>query len=97
MNCKYLPPLLSLHGLGPKSTSSLISNKVCAMQQCCLHLDRGDEGKHQVCQSVAQIMLCSLVGSTCEHLRLLPSTVLLMLVLRDQQAALRMDLWRGYT
>ena len=97
MNCKYLPPLLSLHGLGPMSTSSLISNEVCAMQQCWLHLDRGEEGEHQVCQSVAQIMPCSFVGSTCEHLRLVPSTVLFMLALRDQQAALRMDIWRECT
>ena len=67
------------------------------MQQSWLHLDRGDEGEHQVCQYVAQIMLCSVVGSTCEHLRLVPSAVLFMLVLRDQQAALTMDIWRECT
>lgn len=97
VNCKYLPPLLSLHGLGPMSASSLISNEVYAIKQSWLHLDRGDEGEHQVCQSVAQIMLCSVVGSTCEHLRLVPSAVLFMLVLRDQQATLTMDIWRECT
>ena len=80
-NCKCLPPLPSLHGLGPTSTS-LIRNLRFARDAVMLAIPEKPvsswemQGSTRVCQSVAQSMLCSFLGSTWVHSRLAPSTTL---------------------